>query len=185
MLKLAKTFPKTGATETNKSNFYFSTGNIIRAAIAYGIKQDFIIKSIEDTIEPDLHRLMLTFSVKAKTCKTSCVFIHDKALFYGFNHDCGIAILGKSGHLKFQTPNNSKFGVFTGHRSYEPYISTGVVPVEKGDTVILYNGNLDQHIKSPNFNKILSDKKFEKVITDLIEKEKERKEKILLVFSLD
>jgi len=185
MLKLAKAFPKTGAVETKKSGFYFSSGNIIRAAITAGVKQEFILNSIDKVDETDLHRLMLTFNVEAKACKTACVFIRDNALFYGFNHDCGIAIFNKGGNLIYQTPNNSQFGVFSGRRSYEAFISTGVIPVEKGDTVILYSGSFDKIVNSLNFYRILFDKKFEKLIDDLVEKEKERKEKTLLVFSLD
>ena len=185
MLKIAKAFPKTGDTETKKSGFYYSSGNTVRAAIAYGIKQEFILNSIDNLNEADLHRLMLTFNVKAKTCKTSCVIIRDNTMFYGFNHDCGIAIFNKGGNLIFQTPNNNQYGVFSGHRCYEPYISTGVIPVEKGYTIVLFNGSFDQIIKNPNFYRTLSDKKFEKLIDATVEKEKERKEKTILVFSLD
>ena len=185
MLKLAKAFPKTGAVETKKSGFYFSSSNIIRAAIAYGVKNEFILNSIDNVDENNLYRLMLTFNVKAKTCKTACIFIRDNALFYGYNHDCGIAIFNKGGNLIFQTPNNSQFGVFCGHRCYEPYISTGVIPVEKGYTIVLYCGSFDTIVKNPNFYRTLFDKQFEKLIDAFVEKEKERKEKTLLVFSLD
>ena len=186
MLKLAKIFPKNGSIETKKSGFYFSSGNIIRAAIASGVKQQLILTHIDHVDQwTDFNRLMRIFNEKAKTCKTVSIRIYNNALFYGFNNDCGIAIFNKGGNLIFQTPNNSQFGVFSGHRSYEPYISTGVIPVEKGYTIVLYNGSFDKIVKQPNFYRILSDKKFEKLIDDLVEKEQEKKEKTLLVFSLD
>lgn len=184
MLKIAKDYPAASANLAKKSGFFFSVDETIRAVIASGIKWSFILDTIKDTDEIDLHRLMVMFNNKAKTCKTACVFIRDNTLFYGFNHNCGIAIFDKGGRIKFQTSNNQQYGVFTGHRSYEKFISTGVVPVEKGDTVILYDGNFDQYLKQPNFYKILFDKKFEKLIDDLVEKDKTRKEQSLLVFTL-
>ena len=190
MLKFAKTYGKTGNDETIKSGFYYSHKDIVRVAIAHGFKLNNIFDALETITEADLHRLMVALNVKAKTCKTACVITHDNALFYGFNHDCGIAVFSGGGNLIFHTPNNSQFGVFSSHRSYEPYISTGVIPVEKGYTVVLYSGSFDQIVKNPNFHRTLFDKKFEQLIDALIEKEnvqkeKEPKEKALVVFSLD
>lgn len=190
MLKFAKTYSKTDSNETVKSGFYYSHKNIVRVAIAHGFKLNNIFDALETITEEDLHRLMLALNVKAKTCKTACVISHDNALFYGFNHDCGIAVFNNGGNLIFHTPNNSQFGVFSGRRSYEPYISTGIIPVEKGYIVVLYSGSFDQIVKNPNFYRTLFEKKFEQLIDDMVEKEKSRKdkeikEKALVVFSLD
>lgn len=184
-LKLAKTFPKAGAEETKKTSFFFSNGRYMKAAIVHGFKQQVILDSVEKMNESNLHKLFVELNSTAKESKAACIIIRAYAMFFAFNHDCGFSLFSKEGKLKSQTPNNQVFGTFSGRQSYEAYITTGVIQVEKGDTIILYNGNFDQIVQNPNFYKIVCSKEFEKKINALVEQDKERKEQGILIFTLD